>query len=178
MTNLSFDLKTPEHLYEKLSRELERLDAAVREESQLRAIDHALNFAITAWSMCDWLFAAGRAVSVATEKGGFKAWVKDQSEDMQLCADLANGAKHFTLRRESDINDTKASKEYEHNTSVVQDVVQPVVKPVVRPVFAGGGQYRLILSVETESLGIVDVRQLFENVLSYWKDTLNRLPTR
>ncbi|MCZ7625755.1 MAG: hypothetical protein M5R38_07855 [Candidatus Methylomirabilis sp.] len=85
--SITFQLTSPVDLFEKLRREAARLDQGV-------SADNVFNFAVTAWHLYEWL----------KKKPG--TWAPEQeadldtirkSEYLQICRDIANASKHYSL---------------------------------------------------------------------------------
>jgi hypothetical protein len=76
-----FHLTRPSDLFQKLGRELGRLQAAPHD------VDHAFNFFVTAEHLPDWLGSRRRSTR------------KKKPILLQVVWDIASGAKHFKLRK-------------------------------------------------------------------------------
>jgi hypothetical protein len=81
-----FDLDNPAALLAKLGRELDRL----RDEP--KSVDHAFNFFVTAEHMLDWVYPGDSNEPV-------RRHVRETNTLLQVASHLANGAKHFVVRR-------------------------------------------------------------------------------
>lgn len=79
-----FDLKTPLDMLEKAKRELARFE-------ETASVDHVFNFLISANHLRDFAGCDPKIPDAA-----LKAFMGEP--DIQLCAALANKAKHFKLR--------------------------------------------------------------------------------
>ena len=96
-------------MLDKLSRETSRLQQARTMED---ATDHAINCALTAWHLADWVWVAHfRDDPTARQRIGlaacghdrklkreFNKYVADQSPELRLCEDIANGFKHVVAK--------------------------------------------------------------------------------
>ncbi len=105
MTTYAYDLQTPLDLLRKLGREL----LAFRQDAE-RQSDHAYNFAITAWHLTDWLWQYDKAQNPGAEKcfgcasrRSFQAKICEQSPDIKICTELANGSKHFHVEKHNKV---------------------------------------------------------------------------
>ena len=101
MPSYAYRLQEPKHLLGKMERELHR---ALKDEKW--ASDHAYNFAVTAWHMTDWLWRQAE-VSEPSKRNHFgcrslqtfQNFIRRESGALDICSDLANGAKHFVVSR-------------------------------------------------------------------------------
>lgn len=88
--DLRYGLRSPRDLYEKVRRDAGRLRVEVTS-------DDFFNFVITAYSLADWikndlrLPDAVRTYPVASKSNG--------DQILLLCGEIANGSKHFALRK-------------------------------------------------------------------------------
>jgi hypothetical protein len=82
-----FGLSRPDELLNKLEHDFQRLQA---DDGQQMMLYTAFDFFVTAYSLVDWLQNSGERT---------KAEVKVLRGQMmtKICADLANGSKHFQL---------------------------------------------------------------------------------
>jgi hypothetical protein len=85
--SLPYGLRTPRDLFEKLKREAAKLDSET-------SPDNLFNFAVTAWHMQDWI-REGPAKSAPTIEADRAALRRHPH--IQVCRDIANASKHFTL---------------------------------------------------------------------------------
>lgn len=92
-----FELKNASELLEKLKRDFVKL-----EDSPLDS-DAAYNFFVTAGHMLDWLYPdSGDAGNRKKRKD-----IYEGEPLLQVCAHIANGAKHFEPTRDTAVSDTK-----------------------------------------------------------------------
>lgn len=102
---LLYGMETVRDWLEKAKREKNRFLEA--KEAQDKT-DHAINFAITASHLEDWVFNLYVQGNINEwpdhqTSGKFDRWVRDESPAMLLLADLNNAAKHRVLdKRRSD----------------------------------------------------------------------------
>lgn len=104
-------LERPSDLLAKLHWEIEQLRLPVDQEAI--ASYRAFNCAVTAWSICDWVWHAAapelrerfRAESPNPNANGSEplaSLVRERSRELVICQQLANGSKHFILDRHND----------------------------------------------------------------------------
>lgn len=102
-----FGVTTPGDMFAKLQRELDRVADASFKRQEL--VDHAANFALTAWHITDWVwqrrFASDESARLKLETGcpglrnrkraeRFRECVTRMCPELVLCQDIANGFKH------------------------------------------------------------------------------------
>lgn len=104
----TFGLDNCRDLCEKLNREFQRLETARNHE---KITDHAINFAITAWHLIDWMwviyqrddeyFAFTGTAKKDSEKwknlADFRKYITDREPRLRHCGLVANTAKHLEL---------------------------------------------------------------------------------
>jgi hypothetical protein len=83
-----YGFQTPRDLLEKLKRDGDRLWSDVTP-------DNLFNYVVTAWSLIDWI-KNGPAVGDPVLESARKMLLDDPY--LQVCRDLTNHSKHFTLR--------------------------------------------------------------------------------
>ena len=109
--NKVFDLATPAHVYSKLLWELgnlKRSEAAEEKREDLRfdSAYHAYNFAVTAWHLTDWVWAASDAElkkylskyfngARMEKKGDLFDAIATRFRAIHICGQIANGSKHY-----------------------------------------------------------------------------------
>src|SRR5579871_6202943 len=108
----AFDLATPGHVYWKLLWELGHLKKSLVEEAsehaglRFESAYHAYNFAVTAWHLIDWVWAAsdqGTRDYISKFFGGAemarKAHLYNEIaakyRPIHICGQIANGSKHY-----------------------------------------------------------------------------------
>jgi len=104
--NLLFGLETINDWLSKVIREKERF---LLSNDMQKKTDHALNFAISASHLEDWVFQlyikGNKDWKEIKFDRDFDAWVRAQCPAMLIIADICNAAKHRILRkRRSEIN--------------------------------------------------------------------------
>lgn len=106
-----FGLNSPTQLLAKLEWEIEQLGLPLDEEAV--ASYRAFNCAVTAWSICDWVWNSASANlqqrfrEVSPEPNGrnsepLAAFLRKDSRELAICQQLANGSKHFVRRSNND----------------------------------------------------------------------------
>src|ERR1039458_187611 len=123
MSTFGYVIKTPYDLLQKAERELSRFnDQDFFEGDGNELADHALNCAISLWHMVDWLWRSDnprfKTALTALGVNSFEelhSYVRKQCFALDVCFELATGAKHFKLVQRSKatrtplIADTRAS---------------------------------------------------------------------
>jgi hypothetical protein len=108
-----FGLDRPSDLLLKLDWEIDQLGQPTDKEAI--ASYRAFNCAVTAWSICDWTwnaafddlkkrFRSESSKPSARDSEPLAALLRDQSRELAICQQLANGSKHFVLRDHNDDN--------------------------------------------------------------------------
>jgi hypothetical protein len=104
-------LDSPPDLLAKLHWEIVQLGLPIDQEAV--ASYRAFNCAVTAWSICDWVWNATsadlrkRLLAESPDPKGRNAeplasLLRQQSRELAICQQLANGSKHFNLRDKYD----------------------------------------------------------------------------
>jgi len=104
-------LERPADLLSKLRWEIDQV--MVPTDHGAVASYRAFNCAVTAWSICDWVWNAAApdprgtlpAESPNPNANGSEplaSLLRDQCRELAICQQLANGSKHFTLDRYND----------------------------------------------------------------------------
>jgi hypothetical protein len=99
-------LDSPTDLLAKLQWEIDQLGLPIEQEAI--ASYRAFNCAITAWSICDWVwntaspdlqnrFRAESPKPEAKNEEVLASLLRVQSRELAICQQLANGSKHFVL---------------------------------------------------------------------------------
>jgi hypothetical protein len=105
-------LEHPRDLLAKLDWELDQYNNPVQNIESLSSY-RAFNCAVTAWSICDWVWNSGgeevraavRAASPNADAKGSEilaALLRSECRELAICQQLANGAKHFRRDRHND----------------------------------------------------------------------------
>jgi len=105
-------LDTPRELLAKLDWEIEQA-SGVEPQKEAVASYRAFNCAVTAWSICDWVWNSAskdlrnrfkRESPKPNAKGSepLAALLRKRSRQLAICQQLANGSKHFVLKKYND----------------------------------------------------------------------------
>ena len=154
----TFGINGPGDLLKKLEWEIQALRNTPK--SDLTGLCyHAFNGVVTAWHMGDWVWAAlnqDQRASLQAEhginnRGEFLYWVRQTSQRLAICREIATASKHFTVDQSPRENiATIASARTEKVTdSKGNEIVTGSGGFVVAPAWAlkvddGGGQHELI----------------------------------
>lgn len=85
MTKPFFDISTPRHMFEKATREFEKMSLDLNN-------DNIFNFFVTMYHIMDYVKAQG-----TVSQGAMDAMYNDP--DFDMCSFICNKGKHLTLRR-------------------------------------------------------------------------------
>lgn len=172
MSEFAFGLKSPAELIEKLEREINRLRAAEKpgSEDHKRQADHAINCALTAWHISDWVFVAGLKTSSvrANSLGNFQKQLIGECSELGIWKDLANGSKHFKIDKPEHSNVSKTTDRKTVGGGLTRSLTRPLTRPVVRNLT--GGYTVLVVEVSMKDGTKMKAETLFDNTLSYWRD--------
>jgi urease gamma subunit len=94
----TFKLENCRDLYNKLDREIARFDGAAN--NSLDLADHAFNVVVTAWHMCDWVFADMTPELKSKLQINTLAELQAEARKcraLHLCQQAANASKHWAL---------------------------------------------------------------------------------
>lgn len=157
----TFDIETAGDMLKKADRELRRLDDPFADRTD--RIDHAINFATTAWHIVDWLskssdpdiFKALQRLNLET-LGKLHAHVRKECAGLQVCHQIATGAKHLEVHR------LPQGRRVADTTLSAVDA-SPMAE---RPVY-----YVLKVLVDGNSLRVAD---LFQDVMRFWTSLFSR----
>ena len=160
----TFSLDSARAFREKMKRELRRMDMHCFDEEEV--VDHAINFCITAWHMCDWVwterkrdyrlkFDLAKLIEVDPSKFSveeFRLAMLRKCEALKYCCQIATAAKHVGVEVYEDDRpiSTTASGRNVYSTSGEMRVV-PVLK---------------IIDMETNTR--VDALPIFDAALAHW----------
>jgi len=147
-----------------MNRELRRMEMHCFDEEEV--VDHAINFCITAWHMCDWVwterkrdyrlkFDLAKLIEVDPSKFSveeFRLAMLRKCEALKYCRQIATAAKHVGVEVYEDDRpiSTTASGRNVYSTSGEMRVV-PVLK---------------IIDMETNTR--VDALPIFDAALAHW----------
>jgi hypothetical protein len=98
-TGHTFKMRTPDEAFKKFHREWKRFEKAEdNQEGLAQQVDGAINAAIAAWHLTDWVWKFHRAKLTKTYKvdsvSKFQAAIKAECPDLAVCDIIANAAKH------------------------------------------------------------------------------------
>lgn len=157
--NRTFDLRSCRDVCEKLQRELQDLQ---NETDRERRTDHALNFAVTAWHLIDWIWEARergilefrRELATAAQQwpsgpegfSEFRKYICAKCPQLRYCDVIATSAKHLA------VEPRKKRPEIETTASASLTISGiPILKIV-------DGQDRL------------ETGQIFAGILDFWSE--------
>ena len=178
MSHLAFGLRSPQDLYAKLRRELARFEAATSHESpeHRHQSDLAFNCAVTAWHLVDWTWQfRHQDQSIAAKIPGhfnfqdFHALVRGECEALDICHEIATGAKHVRLTQKTNPIVESATRAVIHDSGICRSVVEPITRPAVRPVV---GRYEEKLPVRLRNGQHVSASEVFLAAAEYWERLL------
>jgi hypothetical protein len=163
-------LEHPRDLLAKLDWELDQFNNLAHQDDNLSSY-RAFNCAVTAWSICDWVWnaeseevrAALRAASPTPDAKGSEvlaALLRSECRELAICQQLANGAKHFRRDR--------------HNDPTVASQRLPGVSLYIS---RDGSDSRIVSNVgvfiQDRSITYSDIG-LFSRARDYWQEFFNR----
>src|SRR5258707_12318774 len=107
-----FGLNSPRELLAKLDWEMEQYNQSPAQQEEIASY-RAFNCAVTAWSLCDWVWNAAsddlkarfRAASPSSKTDSpeiLAALLRAESRELAICHRLANGAKNFVRNQNND----------------------------------------------------------------------------
>jgi hypothetical protein len=168
-----FALATPHHLLIKLHWEVRQLRASL--PSKRRPIDlhepayHAFNCAITCWHLTDWVWESAdeeRRQLISSNFGvglrkieDFQSALRLRHRSLHICWQIANGSKHFKLRKTDPNIKTDEMWEYRPAMAGRMQAGEPL----------GSYVYRLSLTDGDLRLEALDV---FEDAMKAWEREL------
>ena len=91
MNNLSFEITTPKDMLNKLFMEVGDY------EKQLTSSRHAINAAMTAWHLVEWIYFDFDFKTKFPKISDYKREIKLLCPKLQIMLDIANGSKHFQI---------------------------------------------------------------------------------
>ena len=94
-----FRMRSPHDIFRKLYREKQRFEkATLDEEGRADQVDAAINFAMTAWHMTDWVWGQYQQELCeffdVSELPKFQDKMRRQCSELAVCDVIANAAKH------------------------------------------------------------------------------------
>jgi hypothetical protein len=187
MPSIELDLKDANDLFAKALRELSRLQNT--SEPSDRA-DHAINLAVTIHHLGDWTYHHGRELDLdlGTESD-FLGKARAVNPAIKLIHDVADTAKHHTLRRETKGNMSVDRLKYER-IQLNQDFTFGNFEEPNTSLKGGNAVYVRTVVDDDEIVGFCvtyegvvvskdGVGQLFEQVchdgLDFWQKTIDTI---
>jgi len=169
----TFGLENCRDLCEKLTREFKRLENA-RDREEIA--DHAINFAITAWHLIDWIWVAferkdeyfaftGTAKCESSKwkyLSDFRKYIVEREPRLRYCGLFANSAKHLQLSNDrwpeqESISTPVSGMSFGHTKSTL----------VIGDDFQGEIQWKPKICIGDDRL---DARAEFQAVLTFWTE--------
>jgi hypothetical protein len=168
-----FALATPHHLLIKLHWEIKQLRLALEADRDLLSMHapayHAFNCAVTCWHLSDWVWESAdnerrQLISsqlVAKLRGieDFQTAIRTKHRPLYICWQIANGSKHFRLRKTDAAIKTDEVWEYRPAMAGRLQAGQPL----------GSYVYRLSLTDQGHRLEALDV---FNDAMTIWEREL------
>jgi len=93
MNELSFDIKTSADFLKKLKEDFAEY------RSDKTSARHALNCAMTAWHLSEWIYHEFNFDKTFKKVSDFQEDVKNKCRSLIIMHDISNGSKHFELKR-------------------------------------------------------------------------------
>ena len=109
MNKLSFGIISSNDFLQKLIDEVEEY------EKQLASSRHAINAAMTAWHLIDWVYHDFNLQPKYGELFKFQAAIKVKYPKIQIMHDIANGMKHCKLNRHTPVIEESILKEGDYS---------------------------------------------------------------
>jgi hypothetical protein len=94
--SLVYGFSRPKDLLDKLRRERDRLDAAVKRQDDIEIADYLFNMVVTAFHIKDWLIQNQQGQNYT--KSDVEEYIT-QTKALSTCRDLCNTGKHFIIDR-------------------------------------------------------------------------------
>lgn len=173
LVDYEYQFDTPRAVLAKLKRDLDRF-----REDRTRGPDHAYSFALSAWGMAGWLWRFDEILRPdAAKRFGygsfdeFRRFIMLESDAISICADLANGSKHFVLGRvkERPDPDAVAAGPSDTETSTEGDRDDAVVDRSGRPIFI-----RKILHIRVTDGSVRPAEEILSAAYEYWNEFLKQ----
>ena len=172
MDAYEYMLDTPLAMTDKLKRDFDRL---IQDKSKLA--DLAYNLAVSAWRLTDWVWRFDEILrpGINTRFGcdnlaAFQADIRSKSPSLGLCADVANGSKHFVMGSE---NQRKLVPTGDKRQSTENDDRAPLSLSAVLTGSGSGLALPTSVLAITRADGAFDrAEEVFESALEFWLDFL------
>ncbi|WP_316185955.1 MULTISPECIES: hypothetical protein [unclassified Bradyrhizobium] len=164
-----FALATPQHLLIKLAWEIGQLRRSFEVEQPIAWTHapayHAFNCAVTCWHLSDWTWEAidSQTKQVVAERLGarlrtledFQGALRTRHRALHICWQIANGSKHFRLRKTDVDIQTQNVWEYQPAMAGSMQAGEPL----------GSYRYRLVLTDKGQP---IEALALFEESEGIW----------
>ncbi|KPW31391.1 hypothetical protein ALP45_00595 [Pseudomonas coronafaciens pv. atropurpurea] len=133
-----FYLKTPLDLLLKLKWGINRFNEAIQKDDPsdqfFPAVYYAFDCGITAWSMVDWAWKYHEVElkenPLFSKKGksDFEQWVRQSSDHLRICYQLANSGKHLGIDKFADAGLVTELKSTQQHFSAGSPVGEPLMR--------------------------------------------------
>ena len=158
-----FRMRSVHDIFRKLGREKRRFEKAeLNGEGRADQVDAAINFAITAWHLTDWVWSqrkhALREYFDVNDIGGFQNEMRRLCPNLAVCDVIANAAKHGGTAH-------KREDRPEIETILVADSVTKGAAGV--ELFAAPAHRQWSLEIEVDGTR-VDPLELLNSVFFFW----------
>jgi hypothetical protein len=164
-----FAMATPHHLLIKLHWEIKQLRLALEAERDLSSMHapayHAFNCAVTGWHLSDWVWESAdseRRQLISSQLGTklrnieeFQAAIRSKHRSLYICWQIANGSKHFKLRKTDAAIKTNEVWEYRPAMAGTMQAGKPL----------GSYVYHLSLTDGDQRLEALDI---FDKAMKIW----------
>ncbi len=159
-------LETIEDYYNKLKRELDRLEVAEIEYCQNDAIDHALNAISTAWHLAEWV-----ASFMSVDKETVREKIAERCSQYNDFHDITTGVKHFTVSRprseEVEVQEIITSAQAVYTTEQRQAIKYQIDYPDSEPTYIRSEPWPIVVKLNDEY-----ARNVIRHVMNIWKEYL------
>lgn len=151
MNKLSFNIENSADLFSKLKQEYSEL---INDQTSSR---YALNCAMTAWHLTEWVYHEYNYKSKFPKLGDFQESLKLKCDSLQIMHDISNGSKHYKLSRHMPkVSDTTVHEgTFDHTFDFTFDTS------------------RLEITMDDGRTLIFTIE--IENVINFWDDFLNNI---
>ncbi len=158
-----FRMRSVHDIFRKLGREKQRFEKAeLNGEGRADQVDAAINFAITAWHVTDWVWGqheqALREHFDVNDLRGFQNEMRRQCPDLAVCDVIANAAKHGGTAHERE-------NRPEIETILVADSVTEGTAGV--ELIAAPARRQWSLEIEVDGTRVEPI-ELFNRIFRFW----------
>ncbi len=101
--DLTYGLENPKNLYEKLKRDLDRLNQEV-------SSDAMFDFVVTGHHLREWIKKDKRMPGKIRRR----LKVVEREREISICSDIANASKHFKLRPKTNVRKVESRRGFGH----------------------------------------------------------------